>query len=151
MFIKLLALFLLIPIIELFVMFKIGKIIGPGITILIIIITAFIGAKLTKVQGTQAIRNGQAAIKSGKLPHKEVMDGVMIIIAGALLLTPGFLTDIVGFSLLLPGLRSNYRKLLLTYIKAKILFRYVGVNSPKKKTHNETGPSIIEAEIIDDD
>ncbi len=151
MFIKLLALFLLIPIIELFVMFKIGKIIGPAITILIIIITAFIGAKLTKVQGTQAIRNGQAAIKSGKLPHKEVMDGVMIIIAGALLLTPGFLTDIVGFSLLLPGLRSNYRKLLLTYIKAKVLFRYAGVNSPKNKTHNETGPSIIEAEIIDDD
>ena len=120
MFIKLLALFLLIPIIELFVMFKIGKIIGPGITILIIIITAFIGAKLTKVQGTQAIRNGQSAIKSGKLPHKEVMDGVMIIIAGALLLTPGFLTDIVGFSLLLPGLRSNYRKLLLTYILSLI-------------------------------
>ena len=151
MFIKLLALFLLIPIIELFVMFKIGKIIGPGITILIIIITAFIGAKLRKVQGTQAIRNVQSAIKIGKLPHKEVMDGVMIIIAGALLLTPGFLTDIVGFSLLLPGLRSNYRKLLLTYIKAKILFRYAGVNSPKKKNDNENGPSIIEAEIIDDD
>ena len=150
MFIKLLALFLLIPIIELFVMFKIGKIIGLGITILIIIITAFIGAKLTKVQGTQAIRNVQSAIKIGKLPHKEVMDGVMIIIAGALLLTPGFLTDIVGFSLLLPGLRSNYRKLLLTYIKAKILFRYAGVNSPKKN-NNENGPSIIEAEIIDDD
>ena len=75
MFIKLLALFLLIRIIELFVMFKIGKIIGPGITILIIIITAFIGAKLTKVQGTQAIRNGQSAIKSGKLPTRKLWTG----------------------------------------------------------------------------
>ena len=151
MFIKLLALFLLIPIIELFIMFKIGKVIGLEITILIIIITAIIGAKLTKVQGAKAIKNAQSEIESGKLPHKEVMDGIMIIIAGAFLLTPGFVTDIVGFSLLLPALRSNYQKLLLTFIKTKILFAHSPINKQKKEAKSNADPTIIEAEIINDD
>ena len=73
MFVKLLALFLIVPIIELYVMLQIGKVIGLGITILIIFITAFIGAKLTKSQGIQAIKNGRSAFMSGKLPHKEVI------------------------------------------------------------------------------
>ncbi len=151
MFIKLLALFLLIPIIELFIMFKIGKVIGLEITILIIIITAIIGAKLTKVQGAKAIKNAQSEIKGGKLPHKEVMDGIMIIIAGAFLLTPGFVTDIVGFSLLLPALRSNYQKLLLALIKTKILFAHSPINKQKKEGKSNDDPTIIEAEIINDD
>ena len=151
MFIKLLALFLLIPIIELFIMFKIGKVIGLEITILIIIITAIIGAKLTKVQGAKAIKSAQSEIKSGKLPHKEVMDGIMIIIAGAFLLTPGFVTDIVGFSLLLPTLRSNYQKLLLAFIKTKILFAQSPINKQKKEGKSNDDPTIIEAEIINDD
>ena len=151
MFIKLLALFLLIPIIELFIMFKIGKVIGLEITILIIIITAIIGAKLTKVQGAKAIKNAQSEIKGGKLPHKEVMDGIMIIIAGAFLLTPGFVTDIVGFSLLLPALRSNYQKLLLALIKTKILFAHSPINKQKKEAKSNADPTIIEAEIINDD
>ena len=138
MFIKLLALFLLIPIIELFIMFKIGKVIGLEITILIIIITAIIGAKLTKVQGAKAIKNAQSEIKSGKLPHKEVMDGIMIIIAGA-------------FSLLLPALRSNYQKLLLAFIKTKILFAHSPINKQKKEGKSNDDPTIIEAEIINDD
>ena len=151
MFIKLLALFLLIPIIELFIMFKIGKVIGLEITILIIIITAIIGAKLTKVQGAKAIKNARSEIKGGKLPHKEVMDGIMIIIAGAFLLTPGFVTDIVGFSLLLPALRSNYQKLLLASIKTKILFAQSPINKQKKEGKSNDEPTIIEAEIINDD
>ena len=151
MFIKLLALFLLIPIIELFIMFKVGKVIGLEITILIIIITAIIGAKLTKVQGAKAIKNAQSEIKGGKLPHNEVMDGIMIIIAGAFLLTPGFVTDIVGFSLLLPTLRSNYQKLLLAFIKTKILFAQSPINKQKKEGKSNDDPTIIEAEIINDD
>ena len=151
MFIKLLALFLLIPIIELFIMFKIGKVIGLEITILIIIITAIIGAKLTKVQGAKAIKNARSEIKGGKLPHKEVMDGIMIIIAGAFLLTPGFVTDIVGFSLLLPTLRSNYQKLLLAFIKTKILFAQSPINKQKKEGKSNDDPTIIEAEIINDE
>ena len=122
-------------------MFKIGKVIGLEITILIIIITAIIGAKLTKVQGAKAIKNARSEIKGGKLPHKEVMDGIMIIIAGAFLLTPGFVTDIVGFSLLLPTLRSNYQKLLLAFIKTKILFAQSPINKQKKEGKSNDGPN----------
>jgi len=79
------------------------------------------------------------------------MDGIMIIIAGAFLLTPGFVTDIVGFSLLLPTLRSNYQKLLLAFIKTKILFAHSPINKQKKEGKSNDDPSIIEAEIINDD
>ena len=151
MFIKLLALFLLIPIIELYVMVQIGKVIGLGITILIIFITAFIGAKLTKAQGLQAIKNGRSALMSGKLPHKEVIDGVLIIIAGAVLLTPGFLTDLLGFSLLIPNLRSSYRELLINYFKTRIVIHRSSKNNNKKSKPDETdAQAILEAEIIDD-
>ncbi len=151
MFIKLLALFLLVPIIELYVMVQIGKVIGLGITILIIFITAFIGAKLTKAQGIQAIKNGRSALMSGKLPHKEVIDGVLIIIAGAVLLTPGFLTDLLGFSLLIPNLRSSYRELLINYFKTRIVIHRSSKNNNKKSKPDETdAQAILEAEIIDD-
>ena len=151
MFIKLLALFLLVPIIELYVMVQIGKVIGLGVTILIIFITAFIGAKLTKAQGIQAIKNGRSALMSGKLPHKEVIDGVLIIIAGAVLLTPGFLTDLLGFSLLIPNLRSSYRELLINYFKTRIVIHRSSKNNNKKSKPDETdAQAILEAEIIDD-
>ena len=151
MFIKLLALFLLVPIIELYVMVQIGKVIGLGITILIIFITAFIGAKLTKAQGIQAIKNGRSALMSGKLPHKEVIDGVLIIIAGAVLLTPGFLTDLLGFSLLIPNLRSSYRELLINYFKTRIVIhRSSKKNNKKSKSDEIDNQAILEAEIIDD-
>ena len=151
MFVKLLALFLIVPIIELYVMLQIGKVIGLGITILIIFITAFIGAKLTKAQGLQAIKNGRSAFMSGKLPHKEVIDGVLIIIAGAVLLTPGFLTDLLGFSLLVPTLRSSYRELLINYFKSRIVIHRRGQNNDKKSKPDETeDQTILEAEIIDD-
>ena len=151
MFIKLLALFLLVPIIELYVMVQIGKVIGPVITILIIFITAFIGAKLTKAQGLQAIKNGRSALMSGKLPHKEVIDGVLIIIAGAVLLTPGFLTDLLGFSLLIPNLRSSYRELLINYFKTRIVIHRSSKKNNKESKPDETDDQdILEAEIIDD-
>ena len=151
MFIKLLALFLLVPIIELYVMVQIGKVIGPVITILIIFITAFIGAKLTKAQGLQAIKNGRSALMSGKLPHKEVIDGVLIIIAGAVLLTPGFLTDLLGFSLLIPNLRSSYRELLINYFKTRIVIHRSSKKNNKESKPDETDDQdILEAEIIED-
>ena len=88
---------------------------------------------------------------SGKLPHKEVIDGVLIIIAGAVLLTPGFLTDLLGFSLLIPNLRSSYRELLINYFKTRIVIHRSSKNNNKKSKSDEIDDqAILEAEIIDD-
>ncbi|MCH1419546.1 MAG: FxsA family protein [Akkermansiaceae bacterium] len=106
MFGKLLLLFILVPTAELYLFIKIGSRLGLGPTLAIIIVTAVLGASLTKSQGRRAIEKFQAATTAGRMPAKEAIDGLMILLAGAVLITPGFLTDTVGFLLLLPSFRA---------------------------------------------
>ena len=109
MFARLLILFIIVPIIELSLFMLLGKHLGLVPTLVIIVITAVIGASLTKSQGGKALANFQNALAMGKMPHKEMVDGLLVLIAGAVLLTPGFLTDTVGFLLLLPPVRAVVR------------------------------------------
>jgi UPF0716 protein FxsA len=103
---KLLLLFILVPTAELYLFIKIGSRLGLGPTLAIIIVTAVLGASLTKSQGRRAIEKFQAATAAGRMPAKEAIDGLMILLAGAVLITPGFLTDTVGFLLLVPSFRA---------------------------------------------
>lgn len=119
MFGRLLLLFILVPIIELSLFMMLGKHLLPA-TLFIIVVTAFIGAALTKSQGGKALANFQNALALGKMPHKEMVDGLLILIAGAVLLTPGFLTDSVGFLLLLPPFRALVRQVLTDKLAKKI-------------------------------
>ena len=100
------VLFIVVPVIELFVLFKVGKQIGVIETFVIIIVTGIIGAHLAKQQGITTLTKIRASLQQGKLPGNEIVDGLIILVAGAVLLTPGFLTDIFGFLLLLPAGRS---------------------------------------------
>lgn len=120
MFARLLLLFILVPIIELALFMLLGKHLGLPATLIIIVITAFIGAALTKSQGGKALHNFQNALSMGKMPHKEMVDGLLILIAGAVLLTPGFLTDAIGFLLLLPPARALIRGLLTDKLAKKV-------------------------------
>ena len=151
MFFRLLILFISVPIIELFLLIEVGKKISWELTVLIIFITAIIGARLTKIQGAQTIRNVQSALRVGKIPHREVLDGLMILVAGAILLTPGFLTDFVGFCLLVPKLRSYLRKFLKNFLKNKMIVRKNAVFNQNKTTSNwAKDESVIDAEIIEE-
>jgi UPF0716 protein FxsA len=151
MFFRLLILFISVPIIELFLLIEVGKKISWELTVLIIFITAIIGARLTKIQGSQTIRNVQSALRMGKIPHREVLDGLMILVAGAILLTPGFLTDFVGFCLLIPKLRSYLRKFLKNFLTNKMIVRTsAGFNQNKTASNWENNESVIDAEIIED-
>lgn len=109
MFARLLLLFIIVPIIELALFMLLGRYLGLPATLAIIVVTAFIGAALTKSQGGRALANFQNALAMGKMPHKEMVDGILILIAGAVLLTPGFLTDAIGFLLLFPPARAVIR------------------------------------------
>lgn len=120
MFARLLILFITIPILELCLFLLLGSKIGIPTTLAIIVVTAILGAWLTKSQGLKALTRYQTALSQGRLPHEEVMDGLLILIAGAVLLTPGFLTDAIGFSLLVPSVRDLVKAVAKGYLSGKV-------------------------------
>ena len=116
----LLFLFIAIPIIELSVLYTVSGMLGGwGPTLVVIVVTGIIGAALAKHQGLQALHAIREATAAGRLPANELMDGLLILIAGVVLLTPGFLTDIFGFLLLLPVFRVLMRKGLIKWFVYK--------------------------------
>lgn len=106
----LVVLFLIIPFVELYVLIKVGEAIGAGWTIAILVLVSVVGAWMVKREGLGVLRRAQARIRSGEVPGRELTDGVFIMLAGALLLTPGFLTDTLGILLLLPPVRAGIRR-----------------------------------------
>ena len=128
MFLRLVLLFTLVPLIELILFIKIGGEIGIPWTVAIILVTGFLGAWLTKLQGLKTLARFRLATAEGRLPHKEIMDGLMILVAGAVLLTPGFLTDAFGFALLVPPFRALVRTGLRRYLKDRV--EISGIVSP---------------------
>ncbi len=106
MFFYLLILFTVLPALELYVLIEVGGVIGAGNTILIIILTGVIGAYLARLQGFLTLQKIQNNVNQGQLPSEELMDGLMILVGGIVLLTPGFITDALGFLLLIPLSRN---------------------------------------------
>ncbi len=148
MFPKFRILLILVAVIELILLFQVGARIGPLPTLGIIIITAIIGAKLTRAQGAYNMQRAQAAMSEGRIPHEEVLDGLIIIIAGVLLIIPGLLTDALGCALMIPSLRSGLRKRFGNSFNAGTQFP----DSPasNKPVTEFDDDSVIEAEIIED-
>ena len=99
------ALFLVVPIVEIYLLIQVGQVIGAGWTILLVVLTAVVGVALLKQQGLSTLRRAQEKLNHDELPAREMLEGVGLVIAGALLLTPGFFTDGVGFLLLFPPSR----------------------------------------------
>lgn len=104
--------FFIIPLIEIALFINVGEQIGLIQTLLLCLITAIIGGGLVRHQGLQTLFKAQNNLRTGILPLTEIFDGFCIVIAGALLLTPGFFTDLIGFSLLIPPLRTIYKGFL---------------------------------------
>lgn len=98
--------FILVPIIEMYILIQVGSLIGGLYTIGLVLLTALIGVTLLKRQGLSTFITAQQKMNTGQMPVKEIAEGLMLAIAGALLLTPGFVTDSVGFILLTPFLRQ---------------------------------------------
>ncbi|MEA2495720.1 MAG: protein FxsA, partial [Thermoleophilaceae bacterium] len=109
----LILLFIVVPVAELYVIYKIGDLIGIIPTLLILVGDSLLGSWLMRSQGRVVWRRFQETMQAGRVPHREVFDGVLVIFGGAFLITPGFLTDIVGVFLLLPPTRSVFRRFLI--------------------------------------
>ena len=110
MFLRLLLLFTVVPLLELFILVKLGSVIGVGATIAIVIGTGVLGAWLARQQGLGVMRRLSTELGEGRLPAEALIDGLLILLAGAVLLTPGLITDTLGFVLLLPPGRAAIRR-----------------------------------------
>ena len=137
-----LILFITIPLVEIAILINIGKIIGAGYTIALVIGTAFLGVSLLRIQGISTLAKVQANINRGQLPATELIEGLILLISGVLLLTPGFFTDMVGFLMLVPALRQRLAEtFFVNFMKNRINIR---------QTQTRSG-NIIEGEHWDSD
>jgi UPF0716 protein FxsA len=118
----LIALFLVVPFLELYVILEVvGPALGAPLTILLLAADSIIGALLFKSQGRSVWRRFNSALSEGRVPHREVIDGVLVIFGGAFLITPGFLSDIVGALLLVPPTRSLVRRFVVRRLGRRLV------------------------------
>ncbi len=112
--------FLLVPLLEIYLLIKVGGVIGAWPTVFLVVLTAVVGAFLLRLQGFSTLARMQAALARGELPAQELLEGAVLLVAGALLLTPGFFTDALGFCALVPKLRQALARWLMARLLARI-------------------------------
>jgi UPF0716 protein FxsA len=132
----LVALFIVVPIVELYVIIQVGQAIGVVPTLLLLFADAILGSLLLRHQGRGAWRRFNEALAQRRFPGREVADGAMIVVGGTLLLTPGFITDIFGLLLLIPPTRAMIRRLLRTVFARRFLI--VGLGDRAMRTGRPT-------------
>jgi len=120
MAIFLLAAFIGVPLVEIAVFIQVGGWIGLGWTLVLVVLTAVLGTWQLRAQGLATLLRARGQVERGALPARELFDGACLLVAGALLLTPGFVTDALGFLLFLPPVRDKLRELLARYVQASM-------------------------------
>lgn len=132
----------IIPVVELMLLLKLSEVISVPSTIGLVILTGIVGAALARVQGLQTLWTLQNDLRQGKAPTDAIADGVMILIAGALLVTPGIMTDAVGFSLLVPPIRRVIQSLAVIYAGRKIRSQFTSRKTEQGTTYSQTTWSV---------
>lgn len=132
----LLAVFLLVPLAEIYVLLKVGSVLGALPTVALVVLTAVVGAALMRAQGFSTVQKVQRQLAQGEIPGVALVEGAFILVAGALLLTPGFITDCIGFCCLFPPLRQ-----------ALIRRTAVRIRTSRRSAQNNPG-RVIDADFI---
>ena len=127
------AVFILVPLAELYVILKVGDAIGVGWTILLLVADSVLGALLLRSQGRSVWRRLNTALSDGRMPHREVVDGVLVVFGGAFLLTPGFITDVLGLLLLIPPTRALIRPLVVRRLGRRLAVGVVGDGRSRRR------------------
>jgi UPF0716 protein FxsA len=139
----LVGLFVVVPIVEIYVIIQVGQVIGAWWTVLLLIVESFLGAWLVKREGGKTWRALQETIRSGAMPGRELADGGLVLVGGTLLLTPGFVTDVFGFFLVLPFTRPIARKVLGFFLARRITVygsRYVRTRGGVHQIYRDDDP-----------
>jgi UPF0716 protein FxsA len=161
-------LFVVVPVLEIYVLIQVGQVIGAWWTILLLVADGFLGSWLMKREGTRAWGALREALESRRMPARELADGALILVGGTLLLTPGFLSDFVGFFFVLPFTRPVARRALTRFLTRKFLSGPgapgslgrmpsgtgaagpAGAPGPGPRTRQRPGPdSVVQGEVVD--
>lgn len=161
---------LFIPVAEIYVIVRVGQAIGAGPTILLLIAEAVLGARLIKREGRRAWVALVESLGAGRMPTRELIDSALVLVGGAFLIAPGFLTDIVGFFLVLPLTRPLARRTLISVVTRRLNVTLLGPLGRQPGPGGATGPQrpkgprtdgasrgprsddrVVEGEIVDDD
>ena len=137
----LLAVFLVVPFVELYLILQAAGEIGAVYTVLILVAASVAGSLLMRSEGRAAWRRFNLAMREGRMPHTEVLDGMLVIFGGALLITPGFLTDVLGLALLLPPSRAVVRRVLVRALGRRLLVGVAGARRSSPGTGAAPPPS----------
>lgn len=142
--------FIIVPLAEIIVFMSVSDVTGLGIALIMALMTALLGGVIVRYQGVQAMMNAQENLRKGILPSRELFDGLCLVAAGATLITPGFITDTIGFALLIPVVREILLEKLINSGK----FEATGFGTEHSgHTYNHRDPNVIdvEYETIDED
>ena len=152
-------LFIVLPVVEIFVLIQIGQVIGAWWTILLLVADGILGSWLMKREGTRALRALQQALDARRMPARELADGALILVGGTLLLTPGFVSDIAGLICVLPFTRPLVRGALVRFLTRRFLAPGTatvagGLFDPAgpgaTRTRQRPGPDgVVQGEVID--
>src|SRR3954452_9298495 len=146
MILPLVLLFIVVPIAELAVIIQVGEAIGVWWTIALLIADSLLGALLMRHQGRATWRRFTTSMRSGRVPAREVLDGALVLFGGAMLLTPGFLSDILGALLLLPPTRAVIRGVLVRRFGRRLV---VSMSSPPRRGASFGGPADVQGTAVD--
>jgi UPF0716 protein FxsA len=118
--------FVVVPLVEIYVLVQVGQVIGPWWTILLLVVNSLVGAWLVKREGRRAWLALRASLEAHRMPARELADGALILIGGTLLLTPGFVTDALGLLLIVPLTRPLFRRLLASWAATRVTVAVAG-------------------------
>ena len=150
----LLLLFVIMPVVEMWLLITVGQHIGALPTIGLVLLTAFIGIALLRYQGSMTLLKARMKLKSGELPAREMADGLFFAVGGALLLTPGFVTDAIGFACLTPGIRTvliNFFRLHVFQGRAQAQFYQPHGQEHVNTRSKASASNTLEGEVLEGD
>jgi len=146
------AAFVGVPLLEIFVLVRVGQVIGPWWTILLLVVSGVIGTWLIRREGGRAWRALSEALQTGRMPAREIADGALILVGGTLMLAPGFVTDAAGILLILPLTRPVARTVLTRLVTRRLLG--AGLSTPPRpgspRRPGTAGGTVIQGEVVDD-
>ena len=142
--------FILVPILEIYVLIQVGQVIGAWWTVLLLIADSILGSWLLKREGARAWTAFRVALGEGRMPARELADGILIVVGGTLMISPGFVTDVFGILLILPLTRPIGRRLLARVLARRLVF----VQGPGMPGHgpgnaHRPGPDVVQGDVVD--
>jgi UPF0716 protein FxsA len=144
------ALFVVVPLLEIYTVLQVSQVLGVWWTVLILVADSLLGAVLLKREGGNAWRALREALRSYRMPARELADGVLVLVGGTLLLTPGFVTDAAGFFLILPFTRPVARRALTTVITRKFLGAPGPAAAHQARARQRPGPEdVVRGDVVD--